>query len=89
MQGFMQDFCSVGDKLWHIHLKCLTLCIQTHPPPSVPRDFTPLHKFSNGCSVSENQNDRQKPLTSTQRSQLLSDQPGKDTQQMKYSVITA
>ena len=56
----------------------LTSCIQTYSPPNVPRDFVPLHKFPNCCNMPENQSSWQKPLTSTERSQLLSDQPGKD-----------
>ena len=57
-------------ELWHWYT-------QTYPPPKVPRDFAPLHKFSNNLSVSENLTEsHRKPLTSTERSQLLSDHPG-------------
>ena len=59
---------------WLLHMH---MYIQSYPPPSVPRDFVPLHKFSNNCSVSEKSTEgHQKPLTSTERSQLLSDHPG-------------
>ena len=55
----------------------LLLHMQSYPPPNVPRDFVPVHKFSSSCSVSEKPTEsHQKPLTSTERSQLLSDQPG-------------
>ena len=45
----------------------------------MPRDFVPKHKFSSASCVSGGQAEaqqRHKPLTSTERSQLLSDQPG-------------
>ena len=53
----------------------------------MPRDFVPKHMFSSASCVSGGQAEgqqRHKPLTSTERSQLLSDQPG-GAMHRKYS----
>ena len=54
----------------------------------MPRDFVPLHKFSVGSSVSESKPESgRKPLTSTERSQLLSDQPGNECSAQELMVL--
>lgn len=67
-------------------LLCYTL--QKYPPPSVPQDFVPLHKFTvpalKGSDVSDVVT--QKPLTSTERTQMLADKPGTHVENIVINV---
>lgn len=66
---------------------CYTL--QKYPPPSVPRDFVPIHMFTVSAVKSSDVRDvvTQKPLTSTERTQMLADKPGICVQNVVIHVV--
>ena len=54
-----------------------SLPVQKYPPPDVPRDFVCRHTFEpSDVGQALPDNVRKKPLTSRERTQILSEKPG-------------
>ena len=85
---YIENFNYRYSKTNHSYLMCfLYYTLQKYPPPSVPRDFVPIHKFTVSAVKDMRDVVTQKPLTSTERTQMLADKPGICVQNVRYMLV--